>query len=380
MNGFDLGFLGGGQLARMSIMAAQRMGLNCVSLDPKEQSPASQIAPSIAGKLSDVEALARLFRSCARVTLENEFVPANAIVEALAAAQRDPSMLIPGVDTLAMVQDKLLQRQAYERAGVPSPKAVAVDDDGASAVGKIGFPMVLKARFGGYDGRGTRFAKNPAEFEDHRTLWSDGGWLAEQFVDFRRELAVMVFRGPHGTGCFPTMETVQTNYVCDLVYPCDVDGEQIAIAAVEAVDGVGLFGVELFQTKDDKIFVNEIAPRPHNSGHYTLDWGGVSQFDQHVRLALSMPPAPLDGVPTCMANLLGQPNAGEWRMGMIAAISHDPGIRVHWYGKTESRPGRKMGHLNAVGGDIIDRAKNARQRFYDGWTDKARMNQEQDSW
>lgn len=362
----------------MSIQAAQRMGLRCVSLDPDPMSPASQIAPAIQGRLADPEAVAQVVRACARVTLENEFIPARAIAEALEVAQRDPSIVIPGLETLATIQDKLLQREAYAKAGVPSPRAVAIDDDGALAIAKIGFPMVLKARFGGYDGRGTRNARNAEEFEEHRSVWSGGGWMAEDFVPFKRELAVMVYRyvvPPAGkqearaaAGCFPTMETVQKDHVCDLVFPADSDGSAIAMAAVEAVEGFGLFGVELFETADGKLSVNEIAPRPHNTGHYTLDWGGISQFEQHVRVCLGMPPGPLDGVPACMANLLGQPHAGEWRRGLVAAIGGDPGIRVHWYGKTETKPGRKMGHVNAVGGDIVGRAVAARKRFYGAWT------------
>jgi 5-(carboxyamino)imidazole ribonucleotide synthase len=268
-----------------------------------------------------------------------------------------------------MIQDKLLQREALERAGVPSPKAVELSGDGAGAIAQIGFPMVLKTRFGGYDGKGTRYAKTAEALDDLQNSWQDGGWLAEQFVPFKRELAVMVFRSATETGVFPTMETVQKDHVCDLVFPADINASDIAIAAVEAVNGFGLFGVELFELPDGKILVNEIAPRPHNTGHYTLDWGGTTQFEQHVRLALGLPCAPIDGLPTCMANLLGQKNATDWRLGLAAALE-DPAVRVHWYGKAEAKPGRKMGHLNVCGSDAVNRAKAARQRFYAAWTKK----------
>jgi len=365
---YDLGFLGGGQLARMSIQAAQRMGLRCLSLDPGTDTPASQIAPSVVGRLDDAERVAEVLRSCGRVTLENEFIPADAIREACRLAGVGEERIIPGVNALAIIQDKLLQRQAYARAGVPTPKAVAMDDD---PVGKIGFPMVLKARFGGYDGKGTRYARTPEELEAHRPLWEKGGWLAEEFVPFRRELAVMVFIGPQGSGCFPTVETVQENHVCDLVYPCDADGTAVALAAVEAVGGQGLFGVELFETADGRILVNEMAPRPHNTGHYTLDWGGVSQFDQHVRLVAGLPLGEATGRPVCMANLLGQPGADDFRRGVSAALA-DSAARVHWYGKVEAKAGRKMGHLNVAGElpteELVARAREARARFYAAWT------------
>ncbi|MEZ0327082.1 MAG: ATP-grasp domain-containing protein, partial [Fimbriimonas sp.] len=273
---FDIGFLGGGQLARMSIQAAQRMGYTCLSLDPGTDTPASQIAASVVGSLDDTDKIAEVFRSCVRITLENEFIPADAIRKGIEMAKRTEEAILPGLHALATIQDKLLQRQALQKAGVPSPKAVEMAI-AEQAVETIGLPMVLKARFGGYDGKGTRYARTQDELEEHRPLWGAGGWLAEEFVPFKRELAVMVFASEEATGCFPTMETVQSNHVCDLVFPCDADGSAIAIAAVEAIQGQGLFGVELFELENGEILVNEIAPRPHNTGHYTLDWGGVSQ-------------------------------------------------------------------------------------------------------
>ncbi len=364
---FDLGILGGGQLARMSIQAAQKMGLKCLSLDQDAASPAAQIAPSVTGSIYDPEFIGQLFANCAVVTLENEFVPAAAIRQACEAIGREDPALVPGIDALETIQDKLLQRKAYSKAGVPSPKAVAIEDDGSVAIAQIGFPMVLKARTGGYDGKGTRTAKSADDFDDYRTLWAGGGWLAEEFVEFKRELAVMVFRTPTAQGSFPTMVTVQANHICDLVYPADVDASQVALAAVEAVGGEGLFGVELFEKSDGTLVVNEMAPRPHNSGHYTLDWGGVSQFEQHVRLALSLPPSEPRGQGVSMANLIGQNGVGDFRLGLIAVMEHDPGVRFHWYGKEQPRPGRKMGHINVAGENTTERAMGAREVFYKAW-------------
>lgn len=370
--GFDLGFLGGGQLARMSILAAKRLGIECVSVDPQEDSPAGHVAPSVTGDLRDPEVIAEVFRNAAVVTLENEFVPAATIRAALEQAKIEPGRMVPDVEVLATVQDKLLQRQALNRAGVPSPVAVALEGDGEVAIAKVGFPMMLKQRFGSYDGRGTVPAHDRKQFHDQQVHWGQGGWLAETYVPFQRELAVIAYRWRKPgvgilEGAFPTMETVQTHHVCDLVFPADTDASEVAIAAVRAIEGFGLFGVELFQLPDGSVQVNEIAPRPHNTGHYTLDWGGVSQFDQHVRLALGLSPAAPFGAPTCMANLLGKPHVGDWRRAMIATLEYDPDIRFHWYEKAESRPGRKMGHLNAVGVDIVERAKLARDVFYGVW-------------
>lgn len=356
---FDIGFLGGGQLARMSIQAAQRMGLSCVSLDPSSDSPASQVAPCIVGNLEDEASIRQVFARANRVTLENEFIPASVITE--------HERMIPRARTLASIQDKLIQRKCLEKAGVPSASAVPLDDDGKRAMEEIGFPMVLKARFGGYDGKGTRYARTRSELDGHRELWANGNWMAEAFVPFVRELAVMVYVAPEGAGAFPTMETVQTNHVCDLVFPSGVDASDVAIAAVRAVDGQGLYGVELFELEDRSLVINEIAPRPHNSGHYTLDWGGVSQFEQHVRLVMGFEPCMPAGGEVCMANLLGQPNAGDYRKGLEAALRHDA-VHVHWYGKAEAKVGRKMGHLNAVGPNCRARAEKARDDFYRAWT------------
>ena len=291
MNGyeFDLGFLGGGQLARMSIQAAQRMGLNCISLDPDENSPAAQIASSVTGALNDAESVAEIIRRSAKITLENEFIPARVIRQAFAMTGRNLDALLPGINSLELIQDKYHQRKAFKEAALKGPKFALVEDDGALAVASIGFPMILKARFGGYDGKGTQLAESPLEFEELSMIWRDGGWYAEEFVHFKREIAVMVYRTPAFEYAFPTMETRQTHHVCDLVYPAaNIDARDIALAAVRAVEGFGLYGVEMFETEQG-ILINEIAPRPHNSGHFSLDWGGISQFETHVRLCMDLP-------------------------------------------------------------------------------------------
>jgi phosphoribosylaminoimidazole carboxylase PurK protein len=368
---YDLGFLGGGQLARMSIQAAQRMGLKCLSLDPGEDTPASQIADNIVGSLDDSERISEVLTRCDFVTLENEFIPAEAIREALAHSGANAAKLTPCVETLATIQDKLLQRHALTQAGVPAPKAVSLDDGGSKAIAEIGFPMVLKVRFGGYDGKGTRYAHTEEELHGYADLWHGKNWLAEQFIPFKRELAAMAYVSEWGAGCFPTMETVQTNHVCDLVYPSGIDASEVALAAVEAVGGNGLFGVEMFELEDGSVLINELAPRPHNTGHYTLDWGSVSQFEQHVRLAMGFPlTKPMPVLPVCMANMLGPSSESLDLQKAINSALIDPRVRVHWYGKAEMRKGRKMGHLNVVGrpGEnikaLVDLACEARERFF----------------
>lgn len=369
MSDYDIGFLGGGQLARMSIMAAQRMGLRCLSLDTAG-SPASQVADSVEGLLVDPAAVAVLLGQCDKVTWDSEFIPVHVVAQAVGQAGFDRSRVVPGLETMQTVQDKFVQRAAYVRAGVPGPEAMPVEclEDLELAVAKLGLPLVLKARFGGYDGKGTKTLRTREDVVNAEEVASSGKWMAEAFVPFRREVAVMVCRSAHETRCFPTVETVQTDHVCDLVFPAGVDASAVAVAAVEALGGYGLFGVELFELEDGSFMVNETAPRPHNSGHYTLDWGGPSQFEQHARLVMGLPLAPTTGHDTCMANLLGQPDAGDWQEGLRAALSAEPGAHVHWYGKAQSKPGRKMGHINVAGPDCVDRAKAARAAFYAGWT------------
>lgn len=365
---YDLGILGGGQLARMSTQAAQRMGLKVACLEHGTDTPAGQITTQINGFLTDSHAIAEIMELCDYLTLENEFVPAHMIRSACEIAGRDENCILPGIDTLETIQDKLLQRQAYARFGAPTPRAVPINpDDPKSALDAIGFPCVLKARFGGYDGKGTRAAMTPPEFVKYEDLWLQGGWLLEEFVPFRRELAVMVYRSKTETGVFPTMETIQTNHVCDLVFPSGTDASAVAISAVEAVDGYGLFGVELFETESGDFLINEIAPRPHNTGHFTLDWGGISQFEQHVRLAMHFDCEKPIGQECAMANLLGIDNAINWKNGLRQALNDVPNCHVHWYGKSESRPGRKMGHINVQGENCRKFADLARESFYRGW-------------
>ena len=367
----------------MSIQAAQRIGLTCVSLDPGKETPASLVARSRVGGLDDPEAVAALLRDCRFAALENDFIPASSLRKACTLAGVDEARLSPSLDCLATIQDKLEQRRALAQAGVPTPYAVALEGNGTRAMMDVGFPMVLKARFGGYDGKGTRIAHTREELDGFRPLWEGGGWLAETYVPFRRELAVMVARTPDQTLELEVVETQQRDYVCDITYPAHlwdptVDTMGVPVAAVEAVKGLGLFGVELFELETGAVLVNELAPRPHNTGHYSLNWGDLSQFELHVRLVLGMPlPRPGDGKlkgrPVYMANLLGQDGAGDHRRGIERALEVEPSARIHWYGKKESRAGRKMGHLNLVARHdepphaLLPHLNRVRDAFYEGW-------------
>lgn len=373
MSEYQIGILGGGQLARMSMMAAQRMGIRSVSLDSDSKSPAAQVGPFVVGSINDPVAISELMKRCEFITFENEFILGAALREACQLASFDPSKVIPGIETLETIQDKLLQRQAYANHGAPTPKAVAIQD-----IDLIGYQCVLKARYGGYDGKGTLFVHSQEEFEKIKSEKDLSNWLVEEKVPFKRELAVMVATSMNGYVAFPAMVTEQKNYVCDLVYPCQdreiaEKAKLVAIQAVEAVRGQGLFGVELFETTDGQVLINEIAPRPHNSGHYTLDWGGTTQFEAHLLSVLGWLSQIQPGTSTCMANLLGVSGAKSYEFGLKKMIEEFPEAKMHWYGKAEAKPGRKMGHLNVSATQnqsvetLVETAVKAREVFESGW-------------
>ncbi len=335
-------------MARYVALAAEELGLSV------RRQPARGLADVM-----------ELLSSCGRVVL-TEKLPAATLRQACEATGAPTSSILPHPDCLETVEDKLLQKAVFQREGVPTVRAVPLEADGQRAVEEIGFPMAVKARLGSLGGvKSVRFARNPSELQALRPLWHGGGWMAEPFVPYLRELAVVVYAGPEGTGCFPTMETFQTQHVCDLVFPGRANAAPEALRAVQAVGGVGLFAVTLFENDGGELLVDKIVPRPHGSGLHTLDWGGVSQFEQLVRIAVGMTPALPDGLPVCTASLYRREDPGDLRAALRAAL-HDPTVRVHWYGN--DAPGGRVGHISASGGpDLIDRAVSARERFNRGW-------------
>lgn len=374
-----IGIVGGGQLARMSAQAAQRLGFQVVVLDTDPDCPAAQVTPRrIDGRFDDPADLKRLAESCDVITLEHEWInPAH--FSAIEESGRD---VYPSPATLAYLTDKLRQRSRLSSCGLAGPRAekACTVDEGKSLATEWGYPLVLKARHGGYDGYGVRIVRDSSEWDDKFPADADD-WYIEQFVPFDRELAVMVARGVDGrTAVYPVVESVQTadGHRCDTVTapapglsPTIASAAQAAaVAAVEAVSGVGLFGVELFQLKNGAVMINEMAPRPHNSGHYTMDCCVTSQFEQHIRsvCGLALGPTDLLARGAAMANLLGTKTgtfaSGE---GVRRALAAVPAAHVHWYGKQQTRTGRKMGHINVLADSperALSRALRARTAFW----------------
>jgi len=345
-----LGVVGGGQLARMMVPAAARLGFEIAVLDPTPASPGGQLAhDQIVGGLDDADALRALVESCDLTTFEIEAIDADV----LASLAADGHRIHPAPATLACIQDKLTQKQRFEAAGIPTSPFEPLDSPDARALVEFGLPVVQKARRGGYDGRGVAVFTDTVVEE--KVLQAPS--LMERYVDFRCELAVLVTRSTTGeVATWPVVEMVfdeRANVLDLLLAPARVDASvaerarKIAIAAVEALDGVGVFGVELFLTHTDEILVNEIAPRPHNSGHWTIEACRPCQFEQHVRAVAGLPLGSTEQHSAAvMVNLLGEADARgtPTAAGLEAALSV-PGASLHLYGKHSVSPFRKMGHL-----------------------------------
>jgi 5-(carboxyamino)imidazole ribonucleotide synthase len=349
----------------MSAQAAQQMGLRVIVLDSDPNCPGAQVTP-FRVKMdwnSDIGA-AELAQLASSITLENEWVsPSNLLL-----AKQLGSTVIPEPHTLSIIGDKFRQRTAFAERGLPSPRFCAISswDDLYKAAENWGGKVVLKSRRGGYDGYGVKIVHLPINDKD-LPLSEPDEWYAEEFVPFDRELAVIVGKNSSGeTAIYPVVESRQTTdgHRCDVVIaPApNVDTEltrlvqDICLSAVDAVEGIGLFGVELF-SRNGEIIINEIAPRPHNSGHYTMDGCRTSQFEQHIRMVRNLPPGPthLIAPVVVMANLLA-PRHGQINLEKSVSDAYRicPNIHLHWYGKSVLREGRKMGHLNLLGDDLDD--------------------------
>ncbi|WP_414660057.1 5-(carboxyamino)imidazole ribonucleotide synthase [Horticoccus sp. 23ND18S-11] len=354
-----LGIIGGGQLARMTALAALPLGCEVSVLERNPFSPAAQLIPlTVTGDWSDDETLRRFVAQVDVVTLENEFVDA-AVLRRL---EDRGHKVFPSAACIALTQDKLLQKEALVRAGLPVAEFCAVDSPAqiAAAGEKFGWPLVLKTRRNGYDGKGNATIHSPAGIS---AAWEtlrgdDQALLVEAFWRFSQELAVIVTRGRDGNVVtYPVVETVQRDHVCHVVRapaaiaPALADqAAEIARRAVTAVGAVGSFGVELFLSETGAIAINELAPRVHNSGHYTIEACVCSQFENHVRAVLGWPLGSprLIAPAAVMLNVLGMQRGGGRPLGLEQALAV-PGAFVHLYGKAQSGAGRKMGHITALG-------------------------------
>jgi 5-(carboxyamino)imidazole ribonucleotide synthase len=368
-----LGILGGGQLARMTAQAAATLGFDVVIAERFPNSPAARMARHeivFARDWDDPDAIARLARHAPTITLESEFVDAGVLDQLQALG----SAVWTTPDSLRIVQDKLLQKEALVAAGIPvAPfRSVQHPDDLAEIGHEFGWPVLLKTRRDGYDGYGNALVGGAADAQEAFVAlgWPERRLMVESFIAFERELAVIVVRGQDGREVvYPVVETQQdaTRHICRVVLapaaiPDSVSATaaEIGRASVRAVGGVGTFGVEMFHLGDGSMIVNELAPRPHNSGHYSIEACLTSQFANHVRAVLGLPlgDPSLRAPFAVMVNLLGEGGALPDR-GQIAGAMSVSGTFLHLYGKAESRAGRKMGHITAVGESLEDALQRA---------------------
>ncbi|MEQ8426730.1 MAG: 5-(carboxyamino)imidazole ribonucleotide synthase [Gammaproteobacteria bacterium] len=368
-SGHRIGIVGGGQLAKMTALPAMALGCEIVILERNKGTPSQSLAAEVMyGDWDDPETLLQLADKVDIVTLENEFVDANA----LARLEQAGHVLYPSSRTIGLVQDKLIQKQTLAAAGIPVAPFIAVSckQDILAAAEELGWPMVLKARRNGYDGKGNATLNQAGDIND---AWDklDGDareLYVEAFCPFKGELAVMVTRGIDGNIVnYPVVESVQKDHICHIVRaPARIDTSlsdraiDMARNAVTTIDGVGSIGVEMFLTEDNEIILNEMAPRVHNSGHYTIEACECSQFENHVRAILGLPlgSCAMIAPAAIMINLLGEEEGNGYPAGIAQALTV-AGAHIHVYGKESTRLGRKMGHITALGQSMEEAEQKA---------------------
>lgn len=363
-----VGVIGGGQLARMMIAPAVELGLELRVL-AEENGMSAGLAATAVGDYRDLEAVRAFAADVDVVTFDHEHVPQ----EVLRALVAEGIVVHPGPDALQFAQDKLVMRARLAELGVPQPDWAAVRsiDELQAFLDEHGGAGVVKTPRGGYDGKGVRVVRAAGEAQDWLDALDDGdALLVEELVPFVRELAQQVARRPNGEiVAYPVVETVQRDGVCaEVIAPAPAAGERLTAVArgigesiAEGLGVTGMLAVELFETDDERILVNELAMRPHNSGHWSQDGAVTGQFEQHLRavadlpLGSTAPRAPW----SVMVNILGGPAEGALDERFAAAMTEHPQAKIHTYGKAP-RPGRKVGHVNVADTDLDDAVYVAR--------------------
>ena len=356
-----IGILGGGQLARMSAYQAYKLGFEIAILEKSKNSPAGMMTKhEFVGWVDSKKALRDFANASDIVTLENEFVDYQRLefVESLG------KKVLPSPKTISLIQDKYIQKKTLKNNNIPVADFLKVDEKANynKIVKVLGNNFILKSRKMGYDGYGNYNVKSGKDFlEGIKRLSSRHSELmAERFIDFDMELAVMVARSKKEIKTYPVVQTIQKNHICHTVIaPAQIDlsaikkAEKIAIDAVKAIKGFGIFGIEMFLVNGNEILVNEMAPRPHNSGHYTIEACVASQFENHIRSVLNLPLGSTELVKpfAVMINLLGK-RVGQGVVQDYHKALKNGNIHLHIYGKEKSRLGRKMGHITVLGDDL----------------------------
>lgn len=358
---FKLGIIGGGQLARMSAYQAFRYGIQVGAVtSPSGIDPMEEVTPHVfRGSINDFDTLKKLADWADVITLENEFLDGD-LLERL--KQETGTPIYPDPSSFKKIENKRIEKETFSNAGIPVAPFMVINnpDDLKEAGTTFGWPYILKSSKGGYDGYGNATVKNIKEAsEGFSKLGGTSGReiIAEQRIAFTHELAVLTARNEHGMVIYPCVETIQENHICTKVIAparipraLRVQACELAAAATEAINGKGLFAFEFFLTADNSILLNESAPRPHNSGHYTIETCITSQFENHVRTVIGLPPAAVDmrAPAAVMINILGKVN-GAATAKNEQHFGFEKDTHLHVYGKKDSRIGRKMGHITLLG-------------------------------
>ena len=367
-----LGVVGGGQLGRMLAEAGAPLGVETVVLDPTPECPASPVArEQIVADFDDPDGVRLLAERADYLTFEIELADPD-LLETIESEFDVP--VHPSPDTLRVIQDKLVQNQFLAEKGIPVAPFRAVDDraDLDAALDDFGYPAMLKARTGGYDGRGNFPIESEADAEAALDA-APGSSVVEAFVHFEREVSVIGVKGDGEVATYPVGENVHEEEILrETVVPARTSegvwerADEVAREVLAALEGRGVYGIELFETQTGDILVNEIAPRPHNSGHYTIEACLTSQFEQHVRAVTGRPLGATDlRCPAVVTNILGDVDEPETAaLRGVDEVLAARGANLHWYGKREVRPLRKMGHVTLLD---VDSVGSEMQRVEDGF-------------
>lgn len=362
-----IGIIGGGQLGRMLCEAALPLGYKVFVLDPTPNSPAKQAGASQIVNGYDEQSINELAEQVDYLTPEFEEGLDPSVLESLVSRGVKVN---PAPQTIALILDKLNQKDYLSRNGLAMGpyKAIESPEDAYSSLEEYGGKMLIKTRRGGYDGYGNRLVISREDIDKALSDFKDKPVYAEAFVSFKKELAVIVVRGSSGEiVVYPVVETIQKNNIChEVLAPADVDetikeqASEMAQNVASKFEGAGAFGIEMFLTQDNRILLNEIAPRVHNSGHYTIEGCVTSQFENHIRAVTGQLLGPADmKVPAAvMINILGERN-GPVELRGVEEAEQEPHTKVHIYGKNPTKIGRKMGHITTTGDTLAEAREQA---------------------
>jgi len=365
-----LGVLGGGQLGRMFTQAAQRMGYHVAVFDPEVDCPAAQVAEqhfcSTTSDQSSEQLVLEMSKLCSVITVEFENIPTEFLRIAGRTARTNPS-----ADFLEICQHRLREKGSLQQAGFPTTPFMAVssEQDVHRAAAELAWPLVLKTARSGYDGKGQTIVRCPDDVSKAWSLLQTTEAIAEKWIDYDAEVSMITARNARGqVECYPLFENDHSNHILDITR-CPVSAhlrhvesqaEQICRGIATNFGVLGLFCVEFFVTAEGELLINEIAPRPHNSGHLTIEAFTCSQFEQQVRAICNLPLVPPSMLrPAAMANLLGelwQHGPPNWQKALA-----EPAAHLHLYGKAQARPGRKMGHLTVLDESASEAAITAKE-------------------